>query len=168
MGGKGRMRMTKSEAERRAGMRARLRDWGGSNRLLREMEKQRLRLGRGYDRALEELSRARRRLAAAPEDAALRAAAREATEQAEKVASSYADAYGRLREQVAALEAASARLDAQIARLSRDEQRLLRLRYVRCLSWTAIARIVYRSATNARYCERVAVDKLLSMDAQKG
>lgn len=149
--------------DERAAMRALLRDWGGSSRLLREMERQRVRAGRECDLALAELDRARARLNSTPNDTTLCAATGEAAEKAGEIAAAYARAYERLREQVGALEAASAWLDVYIRRLSKDEQTILRLRYVRRMGWTAIARTVYRSATNARYIERGAVDKLCAM-----
>lgn len=152
--------MSGDEAVKRAEMRARLREWGGSSRLTRALEHDMRVAAREYDVALSELREARRRADNGPGRGTAHAAARRAAQNADAIARQYAERYAALRRQVEARAGTDAGINNALGALDETSRLVLHMRYARGLSWTAVAVSAGHDESWARKVERRAVDEL--------
>lgn len=159
--------MATNDTIKRAAMRAQLREWGSRGRLTRELEREMRAAAREYDTALGELREAKRRESEGPRRGQTHAAARRAAKAAEDIAERYAAQYEDLRCRVAQRTDTDETLNAALDVLDERAQLVLRMRYMRGMSWAAIGIACGCDESNTRRVERTAVDALCGVGSAK-
>lgn len=145
----------------RTGMRQKLMEWG---QVAPDRQRERINAARKYEQARAEYDEARMRYEYAPQDERIHAALGAALKHAQREAEIYERAYAHELMLTARAEEQRERMEARIARLNAREKQVLKMRYCKGLSWTAVARRCYLSTSAARWCERGAVDRLIEME----